>query len=209
MITAIKREMKLVGIYKNSIALICLLGPLVIYLIPYLRSIRDLSKINTEILFHTGLIGVPTYLVFYVIYETVKCERESKSIERAVALWGIRKFIYAKSIVSGSLGIVSELLFIIIFSILQRGGISISTFFLLLSTINILLFSWIGTMIMYITDNLFASLFIACVPFIFLTVALTQFNILLLTFILLELGIGCFLKIQLNKKVISGNIDWL
>lgn len=209
MTALIRRELKLISIYKNSIVSICLLGPIVICLIPYLRNLRDLSELSTDILFHTGVIGVPAYLIFYIIYETVKCEREGRSIERAVAFWGIEKIIFVKSIIISGMGVVSELLYIIIFVAFQQEVTNIFNSFLLISTINIFLFSWVGTMIMYITDNLFASLIIASIPFMFLTIALLQSYLLFLILILGELGVGYVTKIQLSKKVVSGKIDWL
>lgn len=206
---AIRREVMLTRIFGKGVAGICFFGPIVIFLIPYLRQLNNKTKLASNTMGLAGIIGVSTYMVFYIIYEVTKCERECKSLERAVSFWGTAKIIAAKSIVAGGAGILSEIMFFIIYGILQKDFSIIHLEVLGLTVINVVVFSWMGTMIMLITDSMFSSAIIAGIPLLQWTFALAGMLILYAAFILLELLIGYILHILLRKRIKEGLVDWI
>ena len=88
--SAFLREIRLMLIFWRMELGIMILSPVIFSLIPYLREFRGRSNLDPVVLAYAGLSATAVYLVYYVIYETTKCERESKSLEKAVAFWGIK-----------------------------------------------------------------------------------------------------------------------
>lgn len=89
--SALLREIRLMLIFWRMELGIMILSPVIFSLIPYIREFRGLSNLDPEVLAYAGLSATAVYLVYYVIYETTKCERESKSLEKATAFWGIKR----------------------------------------------------------------------------------------------------------------------
>lgn len=210
MITAaIKREYSIIKVFWKGIIGIIFGGPVVIYLIPYLRQLRQGTELNPEIWSVLGLIGVSSYMVFYMTYETMKYERENRLLERVISFWKIRRVIFVKCIVASIMGGSAEIMFIVISSILRYNIGDFSVEIIIMGTLNIILFSWIGIIIMCITDNILGSIIIASIPCLEVTFILTNMIYIFLVFILLESVLGLFLYLILKQKVKAGNIDWL
>ncbi len=209
MISAIKRELMLAKIFQGGIAAIAFLGPIVISFIPYLRQYNNRTEISTEILGPAGLIGISTYMVFYIINQVIKCERESKSLERAVSFWGISTIILAKTAVAGGMAILCEIVVTIIFGFFQNEIGVYSIPMLGAVAINMIVFAWMGTVLMCITDSMFSNAVIAGAPFLHLTIALINRMSIYIILIVSEFFIGCLFYILLKKHIQEGQINWL
>ena len=209
MLSAIKRELMLVKIFRGGIAAIAFLGPIIISLIPYSRQLNNRTEISSEILGPAGLIGISTYMVFYIIYQVIKCERESKSLERAIAFWGITTMIAAKTAVAGGLAILCEILVTIIFGFFQNEMVVYSLPMSGVVAINMLVFAWMGTVLMCITDSMLGNAVIAGAPFLHLTIALINRMSFYIILIVSEFFIGCLIYTLLKKQIQEGQINWL
>lgn len=209
MLSAIKRELMLVKIFQGGIAAIAFLGPIVISFIPYLRDANNRTEMSPEILGLAGLIGISTYMVFYLIYQVIKCERESQSLERAISFWGITTIIFAKTAVTGGIAILCEILVTIIFGFFQKEMVVYSIPMLGAVAVNMLAFAWMGTVLMCITDSMLSNVVIAGGPFFHLTIALINRMSLYIILIVSEFFIGCLVHILLKKRIQEGQINWL
>lgn len=209
MMAAIKREFMITKLFRKEIVVICLLAPVVIFLIPYWRQLGNGTELEPELLGLAGVIGASAYMVFYLTYYIIKCERECKSLERAISVWGISKLIFSKCVVVGGMGILCEIVFTLIFWFLSNGIRIASVQLLGIIAINMLVFAWLGTVLMCITDSMFSNLFIALVPTLQLTFALMERIDLYSFFVMLEFFIGCFTFAVLKRNIYDGKVDWL
>ena len=209
MVAAIRREIMITKLFRKEIAAICLLAPVVIRLIPYWRQLGNRTELELKLLGLAGLIGASAYMVFYISYYAIKCERECKSLERAISTWGISKLIFSKSIVIGGMGILCEILFLLIFGFLSNGLKLASWELLGIIAINMFVFAWLGNVLMCIADGIFSNLFVALVPTIQVTFALMERCDLYGIFVMLELLAGGVTFALLKRNINDGRVEWL
>ena len=207
--SALWREFRLMWIFRRTTAMILILSPVIFSLIPYLREMRGLSELDPDILAYGGLTGTMVYLVFYIIYETMKCERTSKSLEKAAVFWGLGRIVLAKSVVAGGAGLLGGIIFCIFFSAFHGDRRSFSPEILLLTALSTVIFAFLGTALLCVTDSLTANMFLAAFPFLSLTVALLRMTWLSMALLVAEAGLAGIMLFMLRGQVRSGRAGWL
>ena len=207
--SAFVRETRLMLIFWRMELGIMILSPVIFSLIPYLREFRGRSNLDPGVLAYAGLSATAVYLVFYVIYETTKCERESKSLEKAAAFWGIKRIVLAKSIVAGCVGLMGEIFFCVCYSAIHLDTDIFSLEIFIFTALNTVIFAFLGTAILCITDSLAANTVLAMFPFLSLTVILIQ-TVWLNIFILVIESIATVIALcKLQGQIRRGHAGWL
>ena len=207
--SALLREIRLMLIFWRMELGIMILSPVIFSLIPYIRELRGRSNLDPEVLAYAGLSATAVYLVYYVIYETTKCERESKSLEKATAFWGIKRIVLAKSIVAGCVGLLGEILFCVCYTAIHFETDIFSLEIFLLTALNTVIFAFLGTAILCITDSLAANTVLAMFPFLSLTVILLQTVWLNIFILVVESMVTVIVLHKLQGQIRRGHAGWL
>ena len=196
------REILLIKIIIRNIILICCGGPLIIYLIPYYRSIRNFEQYDKSLLTLVGMVGVTSYLVFYILYETIKKERMDKSLEKAYAFWGVKRVLGAKALSAYIMGIICEGVVLII-SLYNQTDVQIPYKYFFLVLLGLAIFAWDCTAILSISDDSIWTFSIALIPGIWVCIILLNNTKLYLITIILAVAAGLILQCKINQKAIN------
>lgn len=196
------REILLIMTIIKNVFLICCGGPLIIYLIPYYRRIRNFEQYDDGLLTIVGMVGVTSYLVFYVLYEIIKKERMNKSLEKAYAFWGVKKVLGVKALLAYVIGIICEGVVLFI-NWINQTDTQIPFKYFCFVLLFLAIFAWDCVMILSVSDDSMWVFGIALIPGMLVFVLLLNNTKLFLITILFAIAIGLILQRKVNQETIN------
>lgn len=206
---AVFRECRLIWIFRRSAVFIMILAPVIFYLLPYARSLRGVTELEPEILAASGLFGTTAYMIFYIVYEVMKCERESKSLEMAAAFGGIGKVVCAKSAAAAGTGLLCALSFYALSCLLWGRNDLFSASFLGINAANALIYAFFAVSLLCLSDGMAVYFVIASFPAVCLTIGLIGENKITALFLLAEAAAAFAAREMLKKQMERGKAGWL